>query len=208
MNFCMLDTYRSIAIRPCTPNLHPNMPLRLQVVHVNLQIQRQSRFYVQNVVFMMFGLSVLGLLSYAMPTDDIGDRVNTLLTLILTSVAFKFILASSLPKVPYNTMIDHYVMLATGSLIITAFLSVVPQYVHLLSGGRMSQDDAVMVNVYTAAISGALVISSFFGWLLVSRIIVWRSTQNSQPVRLLPGKNWYSFRYNLPHFLVQRKGGQ
>ena len=47
----------------------------------------------------MFFLSLLGLLAFSMPVDDIGSRVNTLLTLVLTSVAFKFVLDSALPKV-------------------------------------------------------------------------------------------------------------
>jgi hypothetical protein len=35
--------------------------------------------------------------------DDIGDRVSIILTLLLTSVAFKLALGDSLPKVPVGT---------------------------------------------------------------------------------------------------------
>lgn len=37
-----------------------------------------------------------------MPLAALGDRVNIVLALILTAIAFKFVLAGTLPKVPYS----------------------------------------------------------------------------------------------------------
>lgn len=66
---------------------------------VSLRVRRVPDYYIMNVVLVMFGLSLLGLLSYRMEISDVANRVIILLTLILTSVSFKFILAGSLPKV-------------------------------------------------------------------------------------------------------------
>jgi len=55
-------------------------------------------------------ISLLGLTSFALTQDDLGDRLNLLITLILTAVAFGVIVTSSLPNVPYLTYLDKYIL--------------------------------------------------------------------------------------------------
>merc|ERR1711874_937388 len=50
--------------------------------------------------------------SYAIDVDDIGDRLSTGLTLLLSAVAVKFIIAPDLPRVPYPTRLDVDTILA------------------------------------------------------------------------------------------------
>jgi hypothetical protein len=45
------------------------------------------------------------------------SRLDVDFTLILTAVAFKFILVGMLPKLPYHTCLDLYVSAAIGYLI-------------------------------------------------------------------------------------------
>ena len=54
--------------------------------------KRRPQYYLQNIVLMMFALSMLGLLAFVMEVDALGDRVSVVLTLILTAVAFKFVI--------------------------------------------------------------------------------------------------------------------
>ena len=42
------------------------------------------------------------------PTDDLGDRIGFLITLILAAVAFQFIVSQYLPNVSYLTILDKY----------------------------------------------------------------------------------------------------
>jgi hypothetical protein len=72
---------------------------KTKATHVHLQIQRLPGFYIQNVVITMYVLSLLGPLAFVMDISDVGSRVGNVLTLILTAVAFKFVLAGALPKV-------------------------------------------------------------------------------------------------------------
>jgi len=37
--------------------------------------------------------------AFALPEDNLADRINIVLTLLLTVVAFKFVVADSIPKV-------------------------------------------------------------------------------------------------------------
>lgn len=44
-------------------------------------------------------LSFLAFVVFALPDDALGERVNLVLTLLLTAVAFKFAIADVIPKV-------------------------------------------------------------------------------------------------------------
>ena len=44
-------------------------------------------------------LSILAFIAFALPADALGERVNLVLTLLLTCVAFKFAIADVIPKV-------------------------------------------------------------------------------------------------------------
>ena len=83
---------------------------------INLRCKRRPSYYVQNVVVIMFVLTTLGLIAYALPPDSLGDRVNIQITLILTVVAFKFVLATQIPRTSYNTLLDYYIFLCTITL--------------------------------------------------------------------------------------------
>lgn len=77
---------------------------------VSMRVRRIANYYLQNIVFVLFMLSLLGPLAFLLDVDDLGGRLSTLLTLLLTAVAFKFVITSSLPKVPYNTLMDYYIL--------------------------------------------------------------------------------------------------
>ena len=88
------------------PVVHRDSPAH-KSSKVTLKYGRLSWFYIQNVVLAMFAISSLALLSFFMDVSDLGSRVSTCLTVVLTVVAFKFITASSLPKVPYVAPAPH-----------------------------------------------------------------------------------------------------
>lgn len=48
-----------------------------------------------------------------MDIEDLGNRLNIQVTLVLTIVAFKYVLASFVPRTPYNTQLDIYMFLCT-----------------------------------------------------------------------------------------------
>merc|ERR1719317_373954 len=43
------------------------------------------------------------------PVDDAADRLANSFTLVLTALVFMFVVASSLPNVPYLTQLDKYI---------------------------------------------------------------------------------------------------
>jgi hypothetical protein len=162
---------------------------------VLLLVKRFSGFYLQNIVAMMFGLTMLGLLAFAMDVADLGSRVSTILTLILTVVAFKFILASTLPKVPYNCLIDYFMMTQMAALGMMALFCILPNF--------FAVDIGKSLNLALALLSCFFIVSSLLSWLLYAKYCVNDvQSRNVKAVPLVPNKNWYSYRYSSPAFLT------
>jgi len=56
-------------------------------------------------------LSFLSLTAYSVNVNsNIGTRLNLLITLVLTAVAFSYVVFDNLPKVPYQTILDKYIL--------------------------------------------------------------------------------------------------
>lgn len=84
---------------------------------VLLHITRKSMYYVTNIIVIMLGLVALCFSAFAVPVDDLADRMSIILTLLLTAVAFKFVIADSLPKLGFNTFLDTFILLNFGTLV-------------------------------------------------------------------------------------------
>ena len=80
------------------------------MIVLRLKVKRRWKVFFANIVFLMACISLLGLTSFALTEEDLGDRLNLLITLILTAVAFGFIVTMSLPNVPYLTYLDQYIL--------------------------------------------------------------------------------------------------
>jgi hypothetical protein len=78
-----------------------------------LMLERKSAYYMTNVVIPSAAITYLCFISYA-PLDDrslmdTSDRLQIVLTVLLTAVTFKSQVAELIPQVSYFTWIDKYV---------------------------------------------------------------------------------------------------
>lgn len=93
-------------------------------VDFSLYLWRKPGFYLSNVVLPIAILTLLSPLSCAIESDGsslgTADRLGITLTLMLTAVAYKFVVASSLPQVSYQTLLDSYVLVCFGFMCINA----------------------------------------------------------------------------------------
>jgi len=78
---------------------------------------RRWKVFFANIVFLMACISLLALTAFSLGADDLGDRLNLLITLILTAVAFSYVVFDSLPNVPYLTFMDKYILGNYGFLV-------------------------------------------------------------------------------------------
>ena len=54
-------------------------------------------------------ISASTLVVYVIEPEDVADRFSMLFTILLTMVAFQYVVQSSIPSVPYLTFLDKYV---------------------------------------------------------------------------------------------------
>jgi len=80
-------------------------------LEVRFRIERIPTFYVRQVVLPLFLVVLLGWTSSTVDLMDVSSRLGVSLTLLLTAVAFKYIVAEFLPRVPYTTYLDAYVLM-------------------------------------------------------------------------------------------------
>ena len=57
---------------------------------------------------MPFLIATLAGLSTTFPVDDLGNRLQVTVTLLLTLTGISYSASESLPKLPYSTKLDHY----------------------------------------------------------------------------------------------------
>ena len=81
-------------------------------IAVTFAVQRKPTFYLTSFCSIIFFIVAANASVVAVPTEDIGARISLSITLLLTLVAFKFVLMQGVPKVGYLTYMDKYFMVA------------------------------------------------------------------------------------------------
>ena len=91
--------------------IDPGMPEDVYPMYtVQMHVRRQPSHYIYNVALVMFLIAGLTFSTFIFKPNQPGERLQITLTLLLTSVAFKYVISSSLPKVSYLTLLDKYVL--------------------------------------------------------------------------------------------------
>ena len=86
-----------------SPNIFP-------LYNVKLHVRRQCGFYIYNIALLMCLITALTFSTFAVSIDSTGDRIQITLTLLLTSVAFKYYVQQFVPTVSYLTFLGKYVL--------------------------------------------------------------------------------------------------
>lgn len=94
-------------------NLHENIGV------INMWIERHSDFYYVNFSLVVFVIVEANGSIVVAEVTDLATRSTITLTLLLTLVAFKFVMMSNTPKISYLTYLDMNVML--GFMLLTFY---------------------------------------------------------------------------------------
>jgi len=86
-----------------------------------ITLSRRSKFVWLHVMLIMTLIGSFSFATYALEPSDLGNRQSVVLTLVLTTVAFKYVILNMLPEIPYLTMIDYIVY---GVMVIQAIMLV------------------------------------------------------------------------------------
>ena len=88
-----------------------------------------SVFFLTNIVVIMFVLVLAAFSVVGVPYEDLSDRMSTTMTLMLTIVAFKFVISGYIPPTPYLTLLDKYILTAYILISTVMFENFVVAYV-------------------------------------------------------------------------------
>eukprot|EP00457_Paulinella_chromatophora_P004648 gb/GEZN01004660.1/.p1 GENE.gb/GEZN01004660.1/~~gb/GEZN01004660.1/.p1 ORF type:complete len:572 (+),score=67.05 gb/GEZN01004660.1/:67-1782(+) len=81
------------------------------VLRISAVIRRKSGFWAWNVVLPLYLITATASACFAVPQTQVADRASITLTMMLTTVAYKYLIAGNLPNISYLTLIDKYVLL-------------------------------------------------------------------------------------------------
>lgn len=98
--------------------------IRYTTLNMFITIQRHVGFYVYNIIFPVFLLVILSCISFCLGIDELSNRMQITLTLLLTLVALKYVVCQYLPTTSYMTYLDIYVLISFLFMTIVALQNV------------------------------------------------------------------------------------
>jgi len=101
------------------PNFAATQPEQ-SAVTFRIYASRMSGFFVFNILAVMALITSLFLCVWSVERTDVNTRLMLTVTLVLTSVAFKFVSNQSMPKISYTTLLDKYIMSCMALMHVTA----------------------------------------------------------------------------------------
>jgi hypothetical protein len=117
---------------------------------------RKPMYYVTNIALPMMVLTYLAFLSFAVGLDgqrlDTPDRLSITLTLLLTAVAYKFVVASAIPQVSYLTWLDQYISFCFGYLCVIIAENAIFPFLETRPGWSLRGDHELYVFILLAGL--------------------------------------------------------
>jgi len=147
--FMVLNEYEmSKKIMSCRARTVRNHGHGYPLLYTGVFVERNYGYYLWNVFLPIFLITLMSVTTFVVPLDQVADRCGVILTLLLTSVAFKFVVGQGLPKISYNTYLDTYVLV---SFIVLTFIALGVAFVGFLdehvSTEAAINTDKVLLNI-------------------------------------------------------------
>jgi len=124
-------------------------PNTFPAIAVTAFLHRRAEFHFYNLFCPMAAFLFMSFASLSVPIDEVGDRLELTLTLVLTAAAYKLAVTSVSPEVAYNTLLDYYVLGCGG---IMTLLVVVNSIV----GGIAAQQVEVVCDAHASHSCGSV----------------------------------------------------
>jgi len=137
-------------------------------VQVSLKVQREVRYYFYKVLVVLWLIVGMSWAVFFCDADDISTRLSLLVTLFLAAVAFNFAIGGSLPKVPYNTMLDQNLLVGYSYIAVLVVECLI--VFHLVDSGAVDPDVMFTAECWLALAFAMTYIIYNAVWLIVSEI--------------------------------------
>lgn len=101
------------------------------IYRIKMHALRKYGYYIYNVVFILDFISALAFTSYTVDASSPGERIQISLTLLLTSVALKYVVNAFVPQVPYPTLLDKFMICCMAFQFLVAMENGAAALVHI-----------------------------------------------------------------------------
>ena len=112
----------------------------------------------------MLSISLASIVVYTMKHDEVSSRYDVLITLLLTVIAFQFVVTSYLPNISYLTLLDKYILFCFVFLIINMIIIAGLSFVEI-GEDALNEDEYREREIYCAlaVLSLFVVGNTYFG---------------------------------------------
>lgn len=94
-----------------------------------IAMERRPWHYFLSVSVALFFVVFLGLCTFSLAEENIADRLSSIITLLLSVIAIKFVVAADVPKIPNITSYDKSILLTFLFLSCSALLHTTPTHI-------------------------------------------------------------------------------
>jgi len=106
---------------------------RFSIFTFEAEVRRYPDYFVKSGQFIFTSITLVSFLVFGIPAehDNIGDRLSYGSTMLLTTVAFKWLISEKIPNLPYDTYLDDYgqwgfniqicIMVSNGAMLFVRF---------------------------------------------------------------------------------------
>uniref|UniRef100_A0A7S2ME05 Neurotransmitter-gated ion-channel ligand-binding domain-containing protein n=1 Tax=Alexandrium andersonii TaxID=327968 RepID=A0A7S2ME05_9DINO len=129
-------------------------------VNMVLHVERDGAFYFHNILTMVFLVTLLSCGVNAIPADAGGERLGLLSTCVLAVLAYRYIVNELIPKKPYLTRADKYIVFTVLFMIVLAIQSCLQSMIWRRGWG--GEDGRAIINTIDDIWGGIMIGLWFF----------------------------------------------
>ena len=99
----------------------PATGLSYEDVAWSVHLQRNGVFYIYKGILPLLAGVLFGFLSFVISPDELSARLQIQVAIFLTCFAIQWLITERLPRIPYLTILDHFVFAAVSTLCVMSF---------------------------------------------------------------------------------------
>ena len=143
---------------------------------VKVRFERQKGYYLWNVILPFFLIVTMAWSAFSIPVESHEARIGVVLSCLIATIAYKFVVASSLPRLSYMTILDIFTLIGVAFLgTIILLLCISAAYLNKI---EEEKSKAFEFQSFKASLAAHILFNAFFV-VYVARL----SLQNAKATR-------------------------
>lgn len=89
---------------------------------ITIQVRQEASFFLWNTTPLIMSLPLLAGMAVLVPVDALADRLSIVFALLLTMATYKVSITEWMPKKPYLSYLDSYILRGFGCILLIGFV--------------------------------------------------------------------------------------